>query len=298
MSDVVEVSELTKVYGDLKALDHVSFAIEADKIYGLLGRNGAGKTTLMRIMTAQELGASGAVRLFGETPYENSRALRQTCFVKDNQVYPNNYRLRDTLDQAALFFPNWNHAYALSLCEDFHLPLNRRMRKLSRGMLSSAGAIIGLASRAPLTIFDEPYLGMDAVARSLFYDRLLADYADVPRTIILSTHLIDEVSRLLEHILVLDQGRLILDEEAEALRGRAFAVVGPTAKVDAYTADKETLYRERLGGMESASVMSDARLEDRQQAEALGLEVTPISLQRLIVYLTSQRIERKAVGAR
>ena len=81
------------------------------------------------------------------------------------------------------------------------------MKALSRGMLSAAGIIVGLASRAPLTIFDEPYLGLDAVARSLFYDRLLEDYTEHPRTVILSTHLIDEVSRLLEHVIVLDQGQ-------------------------------------------------------------------------------------------
>src|SRR5260221_9730741 len=123
------------------------------------------------------------------------------------------------------------------------------MKALSRGMLSAAGVIVGLASRAPLTIFDEPYLGLDAVARSIFYDRLLEDYAEHPRTVILSTHLIDEVSRLLEHILVIDQGRLILDEDADALRGRAFAVVGPAAQVDTFTAGGGERRRPPFGGL-------------------------------------------------
>ncbi|HLY30632.1 MAG TPA: ABC transporter ATP-binding protein [Ktedonobacterales bacterium] len=302
MSKVVEVSNLTKSYGRVTAVNRVSFSIEAGRIYGLLGRNGAGKTTIMQIITAQQFAASGAVKVFGETPYENSRVLRQICFVKDNQKYPNSYRVSDTLAQAALFFPHWDREYAFALVEDFHLPLNRRMQALSRGMLSAAGVIVGLASRAPLTIFDEPYLGLDAVARGIFYDRLIEDYAEHPRTVILSTHLIDEVSRLLEHILVIDQGRLILDEEAEALRGRAFAVVGPTARVDAYTAGKETLAREPLGGLVSATVMGNGNAEERQQAESLGLELAPVSLQQLIVYLTrepsARSSERKAVEVR
>ncbi len=298
MSKVVEVRQLTKSYGSVMAVNQVSFSIEAGKIYGLLGRNGAGKTTIMRIITAQEFATSGDVRVFGEAPYENSGVLSQVCFVKDNQKYPNNYHVIDVLEQAPWFFPHWDREYAFALIEDFRLPLNRRMKALSRGMLSAAGAIVGLASRAPLTIFDEPYLGVDAVARNLFYDRLLEDYAEHPRTIILSTHLIDEVSRLLEHLLVIDQGRLILDEETEALRGRAFAVVGPAAMVEAFTAGKDVLDRETFGGLVSATVMGTGNASDRQQAEALGLEVVPVSLQQLIVHLTSEPSERKAVEVR
>ena len=105
--------------------------------------------------------------------------------------------------------------------DDFNLPLKRRIKKLSRGMLSAVGIVIGLASRAPLTIFDEPYLGLDVVSRGLFYDRLMEDYLEHPRTVILSTHLIDEVSNLLEHVLVIDNGKLIIDEDAEDLRGKS-----------------------------------------------------------------------------
>ena len=168
------------------------------------------------------------------------------------------------------------------------------MKALSRGMLSTAGIIVGLASRAPLTIFDEPYLGLDAVARSIFYDRLLDDYAEHPRTVILSTHLIDEVSRLLEHILVIDQGRLMLDEEAEALRGRAFTVVGPAAQVETFTAGKLLLGGEHFGALVSATLLGNADAGERRQAAALGLEVTPVSLQQLIIHMTSTATHRKA----
>ncbi len=298
MSNVVEVRQLTKSYGNVTAVNQVSFSIEANKIYGLLGRNGAGKTTIMRIITAQLFATSGEVKVFGEHPYENSRVLSQICFVKDSQKYPNGYRVIDVLEQAALFFPKWDREYAFALIEAFRLPLKRLMKALSRGMLSTAGIIVGLASRAPLTIFDEPYLGLDAVARGIYYDRLLEDYAEHPRTIILSTHLIDEVSRLLEHILVIDQGRLIIDEEAEALRGRVFAVVGPTARVDTYTASMELLARESFGGLVSTTVMGNGDLEDRQQAASLGLELAPVSLQQLIVHLTNEKAARKAVEVR
>ena len=141
---------------------------------------------------------------------------------------------------------------------DFRLPLKRYIKKLSRGQLSAVGVIVGLASRAPLTFFDEPYLGLDAVARQIFYDRLLEDYAEHPRTIVLSTHLIDEVANLLEHLLVIDQGRILLDRDADEVRGSATTVAGARAAVESFVADRAVIGREGLGGL--ASVTIDGRL--------------------------------------
>ena len=146
--------------------------------------------------------------------------------------------------------------------------------------------IVGLASRAPLTFFDEPYLGLDAVARQIFYDRLLEDYAEHPRTVILSTHLIDEVANLLEHVLVIDQGRIIIDETAENLRGSATTVVGTVSAVDTFVASRKVLHRDGIGGLASVTVAGlDA--QGRAEASAAGLELTSVSLQQLIVRKTS-----------
>lgn len=294
MSSVVELHQLTKSYGSVTVVDSVSLSLEPEKIYGLLGRNGAGKTTIMHMITAQLFATSGTIRVFGEEPYENNRVLSQLCFIKESQKYPDNFRVADVLAMAGALFVNWDADYAHSLVEAYRLPLNRKVKKLSRGMLSSLGIICGLASRAPLTLFDEPYLGLDAVARQMFYDQLLEDYALHPRTIVLSTHLIDEVSRMLEHIFVIDGGKLLLDEDADALRGRAFTVIGPVAAIEAYAAGKEVIQRETIGGFVSLTVMGNLYGDDRKQAEALGLEIAPVSLQQLIVYLTNGKSEGKA----
>ncbi|MBB3110783.1 ABC-2 type transport system ATP-binding protein [Paenibacillus phyllosphaerae] len=299
MANVVEIRSLTKAYGDVKAVDNVSFALEPNRIYGLLGRNGAGKTTIMHMLSAQLIQTSGDIAVFGEAPYENNRVLSQLCFIKESQKYPESSKIADVLAFAAMTFPNWNQELADRLMEDFRLPPKRRIKKLSRGMLSSVGIVVGLASRAPLTIFDEPYIGLDAVARGLFYDRLLEDYAEYPRTVILSTHLIDEVSQMLEHVLVIDQGRLVLDEEAESLRGRALTVSGPLAKVNAFAAGYKELDRQGLGSLCSATLLTNGSPEDvRARAELAGLEVATVSLQQLIVQLTSGKMSRKADDAR
>ncbi|GAA3404068.1 ABC transporter ATP-binding protein [Paenibacillus hodogayensis] len=293
MNPIVKLNKVTKKYGAVTAVQDISFTMESEKIYGLLGRNGAGKTTIMHMIAAQLFPTSGELLVFGEAPYENRHVLNRLCFVKESQKYPENYNVEDVLDIAGSLFENWDREYALSLIDDFGLPLKRRIKKLSRGMLSAAGIVVGLASRSPLTIFDEPYLGLDAVARTLFYDRLLEDYAAHPRTVVLSTHLIDEVSRLLEHIIVINNGRLLLDEDADVLRGRAFQVVGPVGSIDAFASDKETIHRGTFGGFATATVMGNLYGKDRQQAEALGLEIAPVSLQQMIVHLTGRKSGHK-----
>jgi ABC-2 type transport system ATP-binding protein len=286
MTDVIEVSGLTKKFGSLTAVDDASFRVEENQIYGLLGRNGAGKTTLMQLITGQDFATAGTIRVFGQNPVENSGVLSRVCFVKESQRYPDEFKPKHVLRSAPWFFPNWDAEYAARLVDDFRLPVDRRIKKLSRGQLSAIGVIVGLASRAPLTFFDEPYLGLDAVARQTFYDRLLEDYAEHPRTVVLSTHLIDEVSNLLERVLVIDDGAIIVDESADDLRGSATTVAGSRTAVDAFVARREILHRDDLGGLASVTV---GRLDadERAQAQAAGLELAPVSLQQLIVRLTT-----------
>jgi ABC-2 type transport system ATP-binding protein len=298
MINAVEVHGLTKMYGKMKAVDDISFTLEPNKIYGLLGRNGAGKTTIMQMITAQLFATSGEINVFGEKPFENSRVLNQICFIKESQKYPDIFRVADVLDLAPSFFPNWDRAFALSLVEDFRLPLTRRLKKLSRGMLSSVGIIVGLASRAPLTIFDEPYLGLDAVARSMFYDRLIEDYAEHPRTVILSTHLIDEVSRILEHVLVIDNGKLMLNEDADSLRERAHTIVGQAAEVEDFVSGKKVIDQSAIGNLLSVTIIGPLTMDERKKAEVRGLEIAPVSMQQLFVYLTNGKTERKAANDR
>jgi ABC-2 type transport system ATP-binding protein len=291
MSAVIEVADLSKHYGKVRAVDGVSFTLDENRIYGLLGRNGAGKTTLMSLLTAQEFATHGSIEVFGHSPVENAGVLEKTAFIKESQRYPEDFRAKHVFRSAPWFFANWDAEFAGRLADDFRLPLDRKIKKLSRGQLSAVGVIVGLASRAPLTFFDEPYLGLDAVARQLFYDRLLADYADHPRTVVLSTHLIDEVSNLLEHVLVIDEGRILIDSDADTLRGSATTVAGSTAAVERFTRDREVLHREGLGGLATATV---AGLDDsgRRAATEAGLELTPVSLQQLIVRSTTTGEDR------
>lgn len=286
MTAVIEVEHLTRTFRDVTAVNDVSFTVEENTITGLLGRNGAGKTTLMQLLTGQDFATAGEIRMFGQNPVENAEVLQRVCFIKESQKYPEDFAAKHVFLSAPWFFPNWDAAFAERLIADFRLPLDRRIKKLSRGQLSSIGVIVGLASRAPITFFDEPYLGLDAVARQIFYDRLLEDYGNHPRTVILSTHLIDEVSNLLEHVLVIDEGRIILDQDAEEVRGSATTVVGTRAAVTSFVEGKDVIHEDGVGGLASVTIgpLSSA---ERTEAVRAGLELAPVSLQQLIIRKTN-----------
>ena len=285
-SPAISARGLTKRYGSTTALDDVTFDLPEHTICGLFGRNGAGKTTLMTLLTAQNFATSGEARIFGEAPYENTRVLPRICFVRESQRYPEDSVADHAFAMARLFYPNWDHDFAEQLISDFRLPRRTRIKKLSRGQRSAVGVIIGLAARAEITFFDEPYLGLDAVARQTFYDRLLQDYSEHPRTVVLSSHLIDEIADLIERVLVVDDGRLVLDDTADDLRGRAFTVVGNEQAVDALIGDREELHRDHLGPIASATVMGELTADDYDEMARTGLSTSPVSLQELIVRLT------------
>lgn len=282
-SPAIELHGVTKAYRGLKALDDVDLILEGNRIYGLLGRNGAGKTTLMSILAGQGYASSGRVLVNGADPFENDAVLSRICFIRESQKYPDDFNAGQAFKAAALFFAHWDKELAAKLAEDFALPLKRRIKKLSRGQLSAVGVIIGLASRAEITFFDEPYLGLDAVARQLFYDHLVTDIGLYPRTVVLSSHLIDEVANLLEHVIVIDKGKIVLDAEADEIRGSAVTVTGTSAKVEPFIAGHRVLHRDSLGSLASVTIEARLDADERIRAAGLGLELSPVSLQQLVV---------------
>jgi ABC-2 type transport system ATP-binding protein len=286
VSDAVVVERLTKRYRDVTALNEVSLCFEANRVHGLFGKNGAGKTTLMALVTTQAFPTGGSVQVLGANPFKDDRVLPRMCFVRESQKYPDEFTGRDALAVAGQCFARWDKGLAGRLAVDFDLPLKRRIKKMSRGQTSAVGVIIGLASRAEVTFFDEPYLGLDATARQIFYESLLADISERPRTIILSSHLIGEISNIIENVVVLDHGQVILDEEAEALASRAWTLVGPTAAVDSATTGLPLLARQTMGALTSATVEAGLSDKERHSLEAQGIGVTGVALQDLVIHLT------------
>jgi len=282
MTPAISVAGVTRRYRGQLALDQVTLDLEPGSITGLLGRNGAGKTTFLRIVAGHEFASAGTVAVLGASPAGNQAVLRRMIFIREGQAYPD-FRVRQVVRAASWFYPNWSHELAGALLDEFGLPLDRKVGNLSRGMRSAVGIVIGLAARAEVTLFDEPYAGLDAVSRQLFYDRLLADYAGHPRTVLLSTHLIDEAAGLFERVVVLHRGRVVLNTAADDLRGAATSVSGPAIAVAEFTAGRPVWDSRRIASQESAVVAAALDETDRARAAALHLHLEPLTLQQLVV---------------
>ncbi|GAA3125013.1 ABC transporter ATP-binding protein [Planomonospora alba] len=282
----IETEDLVLRYGETTAIDGLTLELEGGKIYGLLGRNGSGKTSLLSILAAFRRQTAGSVRIDGRPVFENAAVTSRISLIRDNGETVDIGTAEDAIFFAEWLRPDWDGAYARSLLDLFGIDPKKNVKEMSKGQRSALGVVIGLAGRAPLTMFDESYLGMDAPSRQAFYDALLADYMAHPRTIIMSTHLIEEVSPLFEEVVIIDRGRLVAHEESHTLLARGTAVTGPVAQVEAFTAGLKVLGTRRLGPTASAMVYGDLDDARRGQAAAAGLDLGPIAMQDLFVHLT------------
>ncbi|GGA89190.1 ABC transporter ATP-binding protein [Ornithinibacillus halotolerans] len=279
----IEVKNLTKKYGAKTALNSISFTLEEPGIYGLLGRNGAGKTTFMEILAGQIIASDGEILIEGKNPFDNQELTESICLIKEGQNFKKDLTIKNVLKISSFFYPNWDEALALELVKEYNLDVKAKVKSLSKGMESALGIIVGLASKAPITIFDEPYIGLDAAARKKFYQILLEEYEENPRTIIFSTHLIDEVSLMFEEVLIIQDGELALQENADVLRNSAYAVSGKSEQVEKFIKNKRVLDTKKLAGMMTAYVYGHI-----EEAKLTGLSVEGVPIQELMIYLTER----------
>lgn len=290
----IELADVRLRYGKVEALRGLSLRLAGGRICGLLGRSGSGKTSLVSLLAAYRRPSSGRVTVGGTDPFDDRRTAAGTCLIRETGDLYGDDRLRTAVKLAGRLRPTFDPDFAARLLDSFGLSPERRVGTLSRGQRSAFGVVLGLASRAPLTIFDEVHLGMDAPSRYAFYDAMIADYAEHPRTIIVSTHLIGEISRLLEEVVIIDSGRLVAYEEAEVLRERGVTVTGPAAEVAAFTeaCGLAVLSEQRLGGTASATLFGALTAAARGEAAAAGLDLGPVGLQDLFVHLTAEGVRQ------
>lgn len=280
----IEVKELTKRYGEKEALSNLSFTLNEPKIYGLLGRNGAGKTTFMEILAGQITATKGEVLIDGVRPFDNQRLMESICLIKEGNNFKKDLKIKHVLKIYSYFYPTWDQVLADKLIDEYGLDRNAKIKTLSKGMESALGISVGLASKAPITIFDEPYIGLDAPSRKKFYEILLEEFQNEKRTIIFSTHLIDEVSLLFEEVLIIREGKLVLQEETDSLRQSIISVSGPVDAVKTYIENKETLEIKQLAGMMNAYVYGE-----KEEALEYGLDVEGVPIQELMIHLTERK---------
>lgn len=281
----VDFDGLTVRFGSTTAVESVTTTVAGGRITGLLGRNGAGKSTLLSTIAGYRRPTSGTVRVDGYDPYEHARVMAETCLVRDS-IPSCSTSVKQAIELAAELRPRWDATYADRLLERFEIPRVSKISKLSRGKQSALAVTIGLATRAPLTMFDEPHLGMDAPSRYAFYEEIISDYVAHPRSILLSTHLIDEIANVIEDVVVIDHGRLMFNEPIDDLRVRGAEITGPADSVDDAIVGMHVLAERTLGRTKSVVVFHPLNERLRVRAAALQVDVGPLPLQDLFVHLT------------
>lgn len=280
----IEVKHITKTFGQVTALSDVSLTLEDDKIYGLLGRNGAGKSTLLNIITNRIFPDEGEVLVNGLPAMENDTALQQIYMMSEKSYYPDSMRVLDAYKCTEAFYGDFDREYAAKLCDAFSLNPKKRIKELSTGYGSIFKLIAALSVNVPYVLLDEPVLGLDANHRELLYKALLETYAQRPRTIVISTHLIEEVSGLIEEVIIIKKGQIIRQQPTEELLSMGYTISGPAAKVDEYISGKETLGEDTLGGLKTAYLMGQPNREVLPEY----LQIGKMDLQKLFIRLTNE----------
>ena len=285
MSQLV-CENISKQYKKKEVLHDINLTIEQGKIYGLVGRNGAGKTTLLSIMTAQNPATRGTVTCDGMPVWENQKALDHLCFSRElntlSVLGPNTIKVREYLQMARTYYPNWDREMEQRLVAQFELNTKKKISKVSKGMLSMVTIIVALASKADITILDEPVAGLDVVARDDFYRLLLEEHEATGRTFIVSTHIIEEAANVFEQVIFLKDGEILLKEDTQELLDRAVHVSGLAEDVDNACAGLEIHHVEQMGRSKGVTVLL---APGEQIADGYDVTVQPVSLQNLFVAL-------------
>ena len=220
MTAVIDARGLTRSFGATRALDGVSFTVEPGRIVGLIGPNGAGKTTALKAILGLT-GFGGELRVLGRDPRRERDALmREVCFMADVAVLPRWLRVCQALDYCSGVHPRFERRIAEEFLAKTDIQRTRRVRELSKGMVTQLHLALIMAIDARLLVLDEPTLGLDLLYRRKFYDTLVNDYFDKDRTILLTTHQVEEVENLFTDVIFINRGRVTLASPVEALGER------------------------------------------------------------------------------
>jgi ABC-2 type transport system ATP-binding protein len=283
---IINCKDLTKQYKSKKALDKVTISIDENKIIGLIGRNGAGKTTFLKTCAGYLIPTAGEINIFGKKPFDNLDVLSNMVFIDEEIQYAESLKLKEILELGRIYYKNWDDAFAWKLLKYFGLNEKIKYKKLSRGMKTQFNIVMGLACRAPLTLMDEPTLGLDVAVRKEFYNILLKDYMENPRTFVISSHLMGEIENLLEEIILIHDGKLVFQKPIEELQGYALLLNGKKEMLTPFIEKKQLLHSEVFGNSIIAGIVNDLTKEEEEYLEQNNVDISRAKIQDIYIWLT------------
>ena len=283
-SPLIEARGLSKRYGSFLALDRADFVVQPGRIVGLIGPNGAGKTTALRAVLGLTT-YDGELRVLGREPFaERALLMQEASFIADVAVLPSWLRVQQAIDFVAGVHPRFRRERAAALLAKTDIGMRRRIGELSKGMKTMVHLALTMAIDARLLVLDEPTLGLDILARRGFYDALVNDYMDETRTIVITTHQVEEVENLLTDVLFIDKGRIVLDCSVEDIGTRYAAVEVADDRLAA--ARQERPFHERRALGKTVLYFEGG---DRQKLEAFGELAAPSVSDLFVAKLSAER---------
>ena len=285
----IELRNVNKSFKDKEVIKNISLKINGGKIYGLLGRNGAGKTTLLRLINNREVLTSGEILIDGENVYENQEALSKIYLMEEKNYFEEDMKISKIFKWTKEFYKNFNMDYALNLSKKFNLDINKKIKELSTGYSSILKIILALSSGAEILCFDEPVLGLDVNYRELFYKELLKFYEKTEKTIIIATHLIEEIANIIEEVIILKDGQVIKSGEVEKILSSVYSITGKSDVIKEYLREyvkkDDVVSIEEMASFEKVIILGE---KDLSKIKTLGLNLEKVELQKLFISLTNK----------
>lgn len=278
---MIELKQVTKRYGDVTVLKNFNLSIDEAGIYCLLGRNGAGKTTLLKSIAGYQNITSGIIKVDGKEV--STASLDTGVSYIENFARHFNLPVRKLLKIASEVNPDFDYDFALEMMDRFELDGKKKFNHLSLGMKTMISTIICLSSNKSVILLDEPVLGFDALMRVEFYDMLTESFKRHPRIIIVSTHIIEEIAKTIQKLIIIDKGTLCFFDTLQAVEEKAYSISGLKSEVESAVRNLNVIGEDSLGGLVTAYIF------DKPLAETPSLEIHPLSLQDFFIQLVGHK---------
>ena len=278
---MIELKQVTKQYGQATVLKNITLTVDEPGIYCLLGRNGAGKTTLLKSIAGYQNITSGTIQVDGQ-PITTSTLDTGVSYI-ENFAKHFNLPVRKLLRIASEVNPNYDYDFASEMMERFELDGKKKFNHLSLGMKTMVSTIICLASNKEVILLDEPVLGFDAIMRVEFYDMLTESFQKHPRIIIVSTHIIEEIAKTIQKLIIIDKGSVRFFDTLQSVETKAFRVSGLQKAVEAATRGLHVIGQDAVGGLVTSYIF------DNPPEQAASLEIHPLSLQDFFIQMVGHK---------
>lgn len=293
MEYAIEIKNLNQRFKEKVVCDNMNLNFEKNKIYGLLGKNGAGKTTLINMIAHQLIPKDGDIKIMGKSPKEDISVIDNICVVREKEIITNTNteaKVKEVFKSYSYFYPNYDYKLQDKLCKIFEISPKLKYRKLSRGMKTSVSNILGICSNAPITIFDEPTIGLDAVNRKEFYDVLLESYIKNNRTIIVSTHHIADIEEILEKVVVIKDGNVVVDDYIDEVTQKSYYISGSRDDLKKLSILSNLKPIKNFGSTEMYYYYGDICESDIEIIERYDIDLETMKLQDLFVNINRKEV--------